>query len=316
MNATPQSRPNLSVVVPCFDEAEVLLSAHERITRACRACVAASYEIIYVDDGSRDSTPDLLRTLARDDCHVRYARLSRNFGHQAALAAGLSLAGGERVLTLDADLQDPPELLPQMMERMDRGASVVYGVRTRRDGESWLTRITASAFYAFLDRLSDVPLPRDAGDFRLIDRPVLDAYRSLPEKRPYIRGLIAWVGFRQEGVPYVRAARAGGRSKYGLRRRVTLAIDAIAAFSTGPLRLSFSLSAACFMLGTLSLIAGALATDPDGLRALALILVGAIGWATAIQLIALGIIGEYVARSFAQAQGRPLYIIEEDSRSG
>jgi polyisoprenyl-phosphate glycosyltransferase len=310
---TPAGRraPQLSVVVPCYNEEAVLGQTHQRLTAACAEACGDDYEIVYVDDGSRDTTWPLLERIAADDDHVVAVSLSRNFGHQLALSGGLSVARGERILMIDADLQDPPELLGEMMRRMDAGADVVYGLRTEREGETAFKKSSARLFYRTLNRLTDLPIPENVGDFRLINRRVLDALLAMPEQHRFVRGLIAWLGFRQEALPYVRHARAAGETKYPLRRMLKLAVDAITGFSVRPLRVSILFAGLSFGVALVIL-----------LYALASWLLGntARGWTSLIiivalfsgvQLLCLGIIGEYLGRMFMELKRRPLFVFRE-----
>ncbi len=303
--------PRLSVVVPVFNEEAVLAETHRRLVAACRDVVADSFEIVYVDDGSRDRTWSMLQQISAQDPRVVAVALSRNFGHQLALSAGLELCRGERILMIDADLQDPPELLGEMMARIDAGADLVYGQRTERLGETAFKRGTAAAFYRVLDRLTDVDIPQDTGDFRLVTRPVLDALRQLPESHRFVRGLFAWLGFRQVALPYVRQERFAGETKYPLKRMLRLAIDAITGFSTVPLRAALWLSIAGFLL---AMVVGAYAVGSwllhDTVRGWASI-VGVTALFASAQLLCLGILGEYIGRMFMQAKDRPLAIVRE-----
>ncbi len=303
--------PTLSVVVPVFNEQEVIAETHRRLSGACAAAAGDDYEIVYVDDGSRDRTWLMLNEIAAGDGHVVAVGLSRNFGHQLALSAGLELCRGERILMIDADLQDPPELVLQMMKKIDDGADIVYGQRTERLGETAFKRGTAAAFYRVLDRLTDVDIPQDTGDFRLVTRQVLEALKQLPESHRFVRGLFAWLGFRQVALPYVRQERFAGETKYPLKRMLRLAIDAITGFSTVPLRAALWLS----MLGfVVALGIGAYAVGSwlffDTVRGWSSI-VGVIALFASAQLLCLGILGEYIGRMFMQSKGRPLAIVRE-----
>lgn len=311
--AAHQSRPapRLSVVVPAFNEQEVIAETHRRLRAACASVVGEDFEIVYVNDGSRDRTWALLNELAAQDANVVAVGLSRNFGHQLALSAGLELCRGERILMIDADLQDPPELLGEMMAKIDAGTDIVYGKRTERLGETAFKRGTAAAFYRLLDRLTDVDIPTDTGDFRLVTRPVLEALRQLPESHRFVRGLFAWLGFHQVALPYVRQERFAGETKYPLKRMLRLAIDAITGFSTVPLRAALWLAIVGFVV---ALAVGAYALGSwlffDTVRGWASI-VGVIALFASAQLLCLGILGEYIGRMFMQAKGRPLAIVSE-----
>jgi polyisoprenyl-phosphate glycosyltransferase len=303
--------PKLSVVIPAFNEEEVIAETHRRLRAACVAVVGEDFEVIYVDDGSRDRTWAMLTELAAADSNVVAVSLSRNFGHQLALSTGLELCRGERILMIDADLQDPPELLGEMMATIDSGADIAFGQRTERLGETAFKRGTAAAFYRILDRMTDVDIPADTGDFRLVTRQVLEALKQLPESHRFVRGLFAWLGFRQIAVPYVRQVRFAGETKYPLRRMLRLAIDAITGFSTVPLRAALWLSIVGFAL---AMIVGAYALGSwmffDTVRGWASI-VGVIALFASAQLLCLGILGEYIGRMFMQSKGRPLSIVRE-----
>ncbi|MBL0028275.1 MAG: glycosyltransferase family 2 protein [Rhodanobacteraceae bacterium] len=308
---TARALPRLSVVVPAFNEEAVIAETHRRLRAACADVVGEDFEIVFVDDGSRDRTWAMLGALAAEDANVVAVGLSRNFGHQLALSAGLELCRGERILMIDADLQDPPELLGAMMAKIDAGADIVYGQRTERLGETAFKRGTAAAFYRLLDRLTDVDIPTDTGDFRLVTRPVLDALKQLPESHRFVRGLFAWLGFHQVALPYVRQERYAGETKYPLKRMLRLAVDAITGFSTVPLRAALWLAVIGFLV---ALGVGAYAIGSwlyfDTVRGWASI-VGVIALFASAQLLCLGILGEYIGRMFMQAKGRPLAIVRE-----
>ena len=311
-----QPRPRLSVVVPCYDEEAVLDETHRRLSAACVAVVGDDYEIVYVDDGSRDATWPMLSALGARERNVVAVSLSRNFGHQLALSAGLSLARGERILMIDADLQDPPELLGDMMARMDAGADVVYGQRTQREGETAFKTGSASVFYRFLNRLTDIEIPENVGDFRLVNRAVLDALLAMPEQHRFVRGLVAWLGFRQEAFPYVRQARFAGETKYPLRKMLRLAADAITGFSIRPLRVSmlfaviaFAIAAGIAVYAVLAWLTGA---TVRGWTSLTLV----VSLFSGVQLLCLGIMGEYLGRMFMELKRRPLFLIREVRTGG
>jgi glycosyltransferase involved in cell wall biosynthesis len=233
-----QFSTSLSVVIPCYNEEAVIHELYRRVTQACRSLVGGRYELVLVNDGSFDKTWAMLQELAHDDDRIVAVDLSRNHGHQLALSAGLSLARGEHILVIDADLQAPPELLREMMRLMDDGADVVYGQRVERDGETWFKRVSASVFYRLLFRMTDVGIPPDTGDFRLMRRPVLQALLAMPEQQRFIRGMVAWIGFRQVPLEYRRDRRLAGETEYPQRKMLTFAIDAITGFSIVPLRIS------------------------------------------------------------------------------
>jgi glycosyltransferase involved in cell wall biosynthesis len=301
----------LSVVVPCLNEEAVMPELHRRVTEACRSVVGWNYELVLVNDGSSDNTWTMLNTLTHRDDRVVAIDLSRNYGHQLALSAGLSLARGERILVIDADLQDPPELLPEMMRLMDDGADVVYGQRLERDGETWFKKLSASAFYRLLLHLTDVAIPPHAGDFRLMSRQVLDALLAMPEQQRFIRGMVAWIGFRQVPLQYRRDRRFAGKTKYSLKKMLTFGVDAITGFSTTPLRVSLYIAAAFAVFAVLLIL----------FVLFSWIYFGTVrGWASmimamlifsSVQLFALAVIGEYLGRVYMQTKQRPLFIIRE-----
>lgn len=302
----------LSIVVPCFNEEAVLAETHTRLTAALQTLGLADFEVLYVDDGSRDATPQVLRRLHEHDPHVRVLRFSRNFGHQTAVSAGIEHASGDAVVLIDADLQDPPEVIGEMLARWRDGYDVAYGLRVDRAGETAFKRGTAKAFYRVLNRLSDTEIPLDVGDFRLMDRKVADALIAMPERARFVRGMVSWVGFRQIAVPYRRAERFAGETKYPLFKMLRLAIDGMTSFSIVPLRLASwagllaSLVALC---GIIVAVAVRLLTNEwvPGWAALfvAVLFVGG------VQLLALGIIGEYIGRIYAESKQRPLYLVQE-----
>jgi dolichol-phosphate mannosyltransferase len=310
----PDSTPivALSVVVPCFNEAPNLPVLFERLTAACAD--VPSYEILCVDDGSTDATWALLADRAEQDERLAAVRLSRNFGHQIALSAGLTLARGARVLLIDADLQDPPELLPAMMASMDQGADVVYGARVRRAGETWFKRASARWFYKTLNKLGTVALPEEAGDFRLLSRRAVDILNAMPERTRFLRGMIGWIGLKQVPLAYERAPRFAGRSHYPLGKMVALALDAVSGFSIAPLRLAsylgFAVGLCALGLILYALVAWIANDTVPGWTSLTVIIL-VLGSA---QLMSLGVFGEYLGRLYLESKGRPLYIIDTIKR--
>jgi dolichol-phosphate mannosyltransferase len=305
-------RPALSVVVPCYNEAACLDILHARVTAAARAAVGEDYEIVFVNDGSRDDSWTVMQRLAAADARLVAINLSRNHGHQLALTAGLDLCVGAQVLIIDADLQDPPELLADMRATMaTQGADVVYAVRRKRDGETMFKRATAALFYRLLDRMTDTPIPLDAGDFRLISRRALDALLSLPEQARFIRGMVAWVGFRQVPFAYDRAERHAGDTHYPIGKMLGLAFDAVTGFSTAPLR--FASHAAVILAGASLLLLfyigwGFFEGSPvQGWTSTMLVVVVL----SAVQMFVLGLIGEYLGRLYIEAKRRPLYIVAD-----
>ena len=303
---------NLSIVVPCFNEEACLGVLHERLSASARQAAGENYEIVLVNDGSRDNSWSMMQRIAAEDVHVVAVNLSRNHGHQLALTAGLDLCRGEHVLIIDADLQDPPELLAPMMEAMrESEADVVYGVRKSRAGETAFKRATAHGFYRFLSRATEVDIPLDAGDFRLMSRRALDALLAMPEQARFIRGMVAWIGFRQVPFVYDRQERHAGETKYPLGKMIRFALDAITGFSSAPLKLASHAGLALSIGSVLLLIYIAYAwlsgESIQGWTSLMLVVV-LLG---AVQMFVLALMGEYIGRLYNEAKGRPLYIVQE-----
>ena len=306
------TRVLLSVVVPCFDEEAVIRETHRRLVATLETVPELDFELVYVDDGSRDATLKVLRELRHADARVRVLALSRNFGHQIAVTAGLRQAAGQVVVIIDADLQDPPEVIPEMLDRWRAGVDIAYGVRTGRDGETVFKRWTASAYYRLLDRLTNISIPLDTGDFRLMDRAVVDAFLTMPERDRFVRGMVAWTGFRQEPVPYRRAARAAGETKYPIRKMVRLAMDGIVSFSIAPLRLAtwlgflaLGLAVAGIAYAVVLRLSTAAWIPGWSLLLISILFLGG------LQLVVLGILGEYVGRIYGEVKRRPLYLVKE-----
>jgi dolichol-phosphate mannosyltransferase len=302
----------LSIVVPCFNEEACLSVLHERLTGAARAAVGDDYEIVLVNDGSRDDSWAIMQALAADDPHLLAVNLSRNHGHQLALTAGLDLCSGETILIIDADLQDPPELLSPMLETMrESHADVVYGVRKSRRGETAFKRATAHGFYRLLSRATEVDIPLDAGDFRLMSRRALDVLLAMPEQARFIRGMVAWIGFRQVPFAYDRAERLAGETKYPMRKMVRFAFDALTGFSSAPLKLAshvgIGLSAGSVLLVLYLVYAWLSGMSIQGWTSLMLVVV-VIG---AAQMFVLGLMGEYIGRLYNESKRRPLYVVQE-----
>jgi dolichol-phosphate mannosyltransferase len=308
------SRPILSVVVPCYNEQEVIGTTHARLMEVLPT-IEPAFELIYVNDGSRDETLPLLRGIERTDSRIRILTFSRNFGHQAAVTAGVQHAQGDAVVLIDADLQDPPEVIGEMVAKWREGYQVVYGVRRSREGETPFKLATARAFYRMLNKLSEVAIPLDTGDFRLMDRCVVDQLNAMPERDRFIRGMVSWIGFRQTKVEYDRAKRFAGESKYPLRKMLKFATDGILSFSDKPLRLAanlgFVVSAFAALLIFYALYKRLFTSDWVSGWTFLFIMTVFLG---GVQLICLGIIGEYVGRIYGEAKGRPLYILDETHR--
>ena len=302
--------PTYSVVIPIHDEQESLQELQRRLSDTL-PLLDGDAEVLLVDDGSTDLSYAVMLELHARDPRFKVVHLARNFGHQLAITAGIELARGDAVIVMDGDLQHPPELLPTLAARWREGYDVVYGVMTERP-EGWLKRITARAYYRILRRLASIEIPSAAGDFRLADRRVVEAFRAMPERNRFVRGMFAWLGFRQIAVPYVVPERFAGSSKYTLRRMIRLATDGLVSFSTAPLRLALNLgfivSGLAFLFGIATLItklAGAFLVP---------------GWLTIVlvtsfiggmQLIVVGVVGEYVGRIYDEVKARPLYLVRE-----
>ncbi|MEJ7777153.1 MAG: glycosyltransferase family 2 protein [Sphingomicrobium sp.] len=311
----------LSIVVPCFNEELCLEALHQRLGAAARLCFGSDYEILLINDGSSDASWPKMQQLAAGDPRLIAVNLSRNHGHQLALTAGLDLARGDLILIIDADLQDPPELLGEMVETMRReGADVVYGVRKSRAGETRFKRATAHGFYRLLARATDVDIPLDAGDFRLMSRRALDVFLAMPEQARFIRGMVAWIGFKQVPIAYDRSVRHAGETKYPLSKMLRFAFDALTGFSSAPLKFAshagLALSIGSVIL-ILYIVGGWLAgRSIPGWTSLMLVVV-VLG---AVQMFVLALMGEYIGRLYNEAKRRPLYIVKEiagaDDRKG
>ncbi|MFC3068047.1 glycosyltransferase family 2 protein [Phenylobacterium soli] len=301
----------LSLVVPMHNEAPVFDALFERL-EATVGKLRIDLEIVCVDDGSRDNTLDLLRAKAKADKRIRAVALSRNFGKEAALTAGLEAATGDMVVPLDADLQDPPELIAEFVALWEQGYDVVYGVRSDRTSDTVLKRTTANLFYRVFNMLSDYPIPASTGDFRLMDRRVVEALMRLPERNRFMKGLFAWVGFRQVGVPYVRPARMAGETAWGYRKLMRFAVDGLTAFTTLPLRIWTLVgigSAVLAVITGLGLIVRVLVVGRDVPGYASLMVVLLFGFA--LQMIALGVMGEYLGRMYQEVKGRPTYLVKD-----
>ncbi|MAE51622.1 MAG: glycosyltransferase [Micavibrio sp.] len=306
---------DLSVVIPCYNEEESLTELHRRVLAACKSAPVKTFEIILVNDGSTDSTLSIMTTLCDKDPHVVIVNLSRNHGHQLALSAGLGEAQGDYIFVLDADLQDPPELLTPMLERAKSGVDVVYGQRAERQGETWFKLFCSKSFYRVLSFLSETDIPENVGDFRLMSRRVLDQLLSMPEQQRFIRGMIAWIGFKQEPFLYERDARYAGVTKYPFMKLMSFAIDAISSFSIRPLRIAipFALIGGVLagLLGLGAVYSHFTGGTITGWTSLACIITGF----AAIQLLCIALIGEYVGRMYIEVKRRPLYIVADVIRA-
>jgi dolichol-phosphate mannosyltransferase len=302
----------LSVIVPCFNEEAVLLETHKRLTSVLDGLQTLTYDVIYVDDGSRDRTIEILRALQLSDARVRVLQLSRNFGHQIAVTAGLAESDGDAVVIIDADLQDPPEVIPEMLARWRDGYDVVYGLRTDRQGETPFKLWTAKTFYHLLNHVSRVRIPPDVGDFRLMDRRVVNALLDMPERDRFLRGMISWLGYKQVAVLYERAPRFAGSSKYPLLKMLRFAIDGVLSFSFAPLRLATWMGFAAMVLAFGGIVYAILLRlyTTDWVRGWASIFV-AVLFMGGVQLVTIGIIGEYIGRIYEEVKQRPLYFVQE-----
>lgn len=303
----------VSIVVPMYYEEKVAEECCKRLKNVMDSC-GYEYELVFVNDGSRDSTLDILTKLAADDRRVKVLGFSRNFGHQVAVTAGIDKAKGNALVIIDADLQDPPELIPEMLRLWEQGYEVVYAKRMRRKGESAFKRITASMFYRVLDKLSDTRIPLDTGDFRLIDAKVADELRRMREKNRFLRGMVSWIGFKQTPIEYEREERFAGETKYPLKKMIKLALDGIISFSSKPLKLSQYLGFFAVICAGLVLMYSLIYRLIGGRNLVS-------GWASimttvaflgGVQLISIGILGEYIGRMYEESKGRPLYIIEKE----
>lgn len=300
-----------SIVAPCYNEEDSLRELHRRISEVMDQ-TGDSWELVLINDGSQDRTGPIMRQLHAIDSRVHYIDFARNFGHQIAVTAGLDYAQGEAVIIIDADLQDPPELILEMIQKWKEGFKVVYAVRRERKGEGWFKLITAKLFYRLIYRITDVNIPMDTGDFRLMDRQVVDNLKQMKERHRFIRGMTSWVGFEQTGVYYTRAERFAGETKYPLRRMVKFAWDAITGFSFAPLQIAtymgFATAAVSALLILLVIIARLSGSHGFLGQATTLVMVLFLG---GVQLISLGIIGEYLGRIYDEVKGRPIYIVNE-----
>jgi len=303
-------RPELSVVIPAYNEESNVATMYERLVSALDE-VVDGLEILYVDDGSADATWERVVELAADDPRVRGLRFARNFGHQAALTAGVDASRGRAVVIIDGDLQDPPEVIPEMVARWREGFEVVYGQREEREGETWFKLATAKLFYRILRGITNVEIPVDTGDFRLMGPRAVEAFRALPERNRFIRGLVSWIGFPQVAVRYTRRARQIGETKFPVRRMLRFALDGITSFSFFPLRIAtwtgFAVSLFAFLYIVVVLVLKVVGVSWLGYTSL----MAAILFLGGVQLLMIGIIGEYLGRIFDEVKRRPLYLIGE-----
>lgn len=300
-----------SLIVPLYNEELVINESYRRLKEVMEE-THEEYEIIFVNDGSKDLTKKMAEEICKKDGKIKLVSFSRNFGHQAAITAGMNIAAGKAVIVIDADLQDPPEVILQMIEKWKEGFQVVYGKRAKREGEGFLKKFTAKAFYRILKSMTSIDIPVDTGDFRLIDRKVCNALNSLPEKNRYVRGLVSWVGYKQSSVEFIRQERFAGETKYPLKKMMKLALDGITSFSHKPLIVGSYFGGIIFSIGIISAF-GVLIRDlinkvnPINIYfmfAISLIMFGLV-------FITLGMMGEYIGRMFDESKNRPLYIIDD-----
>ena len=306
-------KPTISIIAPVYNEEEVLGELHRRVAEVMDQ-QPDSWELLLVNDGSRDRSAEVIAQLHKKDSRVKGISFSRNFGFQVAVTAGLDHAQGEAIILTDADLQDPPEVYPEMIAKWREGNDVVYGIRQSREGETWFKLFTAKLFYRLIYRITNINIPLDTGDFRLMDRRVVDAIRRMPERNRFLRGMVPWVGFKQTGVTFQRQARYAGEAKFNsIRKMLPFAIDAITSFSYFPLQLATFFGFVCAALSALAIIVVIivrlfLATPWLEGQATTLVSVLFLG---GVQLISLGIIGEYLGRIYDEVKGRPLYLVDK-----
>ena len=307
-----KNRELISWIVPCFNEEESIYKTIRKLVDVSNSINNFNWEIIIIDDGSKDRSRFIVKEIMNEYKFVKLICFSRNFGHQYAVQAGLNFSSGDAAVVIDADLQDPPEIVSEMIDYWEEGYDVVYGRRMQRNSESIFKRLTALIYYRVLNLLSEIDIPLDAGDFRLIDRKVIKALQEMPERGRYLRGLIAWCGFKQIDVPYKRAGRLAGKTKYSFKKMILFALEGITAFSRRPLRLATFFGIICAIVSfflTLFVIYIRLFTNSwiEGWAGLAV----GILFLSGVQLISLGILGEYIGRIFEEAKSRPMYFVEE-----
>ena len=307
-----KDNPLLSVVVPVYNEQEVIGETVKRLVGVLDG-MSVDYEVVFVNDGSQDGTLSVLRPLCEADARLKLVNFSRNFGHQIAITAGMDMTRGDAVVGIDADLQDPPEVIPGMFEVWKQGYEVVYGKRVSREGETFFKKFTARVFYRFMARMTEVDMPVDTGDFRLIDRRVVDALRRIPERNRYVRGIVSWLGFRQYAYEYERHERFAGQTKYPLKKMLKLASDGLVSFSVKPLRWILGTGIVLSVLSVLYLLYVLIASlcGAAMLSAGLYALLGFITLLLGVVMISLGVLGEYVGRIYDEAKARPLYIVSD-----
>jgi len=299
-----------SVVVPLFNEELVIMESYNRLKNVMDK-TKEEYEIIFVNDGSKDSTKKKVELICEKDYKIKLVNFSRNFGHQAAITAGMNVSIGKAIVVIDADLQDPPETILEMIDKWKKGYEVVYGQRSKREGENFFKKITAKTYYRILKSMTSVDVPVDVGDFRLIDRKVCDALASLPEKNRYVRGLVSWVGYKQTYVKFQRQERFAGETKYPLSKMIKLALDGITSLSYKPLAFVNYIGGFCSIVGVISVIIIIINNLSNSVSMLSLGLIfSVIVFMFGLVFISLGIMGQYIARIFDEAKDRPMYLVD------
>ena len=304
----------ISIIIPCFNEEQVIKHTYERVDKAMKSLTHRGYELIFINDGSRDKTLEILREIAQKDSNVKILSFSRNFGHQPAVTAGINTCVGDVAIIIDGDLQDPPELFSEMVKiHVEQNANVVYGLRGERKGETFFKRVSAKYFYKIINFLSDTPLPVDTGDFRLIDKHVIEAFKNLPEKNKYIRGLISWIGFKQVPITYVRDERFAGETKYPLSKMIKFASTSLLYFSKKPLKLALTIGLVSILIGiglAIWVITGLIYRTNSIVPGWASTIIALIFFG-GIQLLTIGVLGEYLGNMFEEIKNRPEYIVHE-----
>lgn len=303
----------LSIIIPMYNEEEIIQECYNRILTVCNSIVNYDYELIIVNDGSTDKTLNILEYLAENNKKIKVVSFSRNFGHQCAVTAGLKYVTGDAIVIIDSDMQDPPELIPEMLKLWEQGNEVIYGKRKKREGESKFKLLTASMFYKTLNALADVEIPKDTGDFRLVDRKVVDVINNLPEHNKFLRGLFSWTGFKQYPFEYERKERFAGKTKYPLKKMLKLAADGIIGFSSKPLKILGSLGLTSILISFIILIYSLLsfAFKWNNITPGWTSIMVAITFFAGIQLLSLWTISEYIGRIYDETKGRPQYIVDK-----
>lgn len=306
-------KPEISVIIPLYNE-EKVINEMERKLSSVMQNMSMSYEIILVNDGSADRTLEMARSICAADSKVKLINFSRNFGHQFAITAGMDRSSGDAVVVIDADLQDPPEVIPEMIQKWQEGNQVVYGVREKREGENWFKLVTASTFYRILKRITSVDIPVDTGDFRLVDRRALDVFNGMRERSRFVRGMVSWVGFKQTEVRYVRHERFAGETKYPFSKMLKFAVDGLLSFSQIPLKLASGLGLISAVISFGFMVYGVIVKYmfPEVVIPGWSSLFSAILFLGGIQLICLGLLGEYIGRIYEEIKNRPLYVVDEE----